>query len=427
MSEATIRAQIKLALESVDGIGAVYDYERYSRSVAAFFQLMKSGGIVNGWVIHRGAAPAVRDTMPTMTRSHKFRITGIYTLDDSSESEKSLQALVDAIFNIFLSDQTLGSTCVNSDPLQVDDIDVEEFANTLYHTVEMTLICHERVSYDGETVGAAVEPPALSALDGDEVTITCATSGALIYYTIDGSDPDQDASLYSAPFSLEASATVKARAYKFGYTPSGISTRDYTVGEAVYQLISTQQVESLHDGDDGYYQLGVALTFTPKTTGDYSGTTNITLNGKTVALSNNIVQQIHPDDGVIREWTRYYPGTIGPSDNGRIYGYDAVSGDDIWGYKDAANSAMLSGYSDWRVPNLQELISLFMINQIDGQTVVDTIAFPNIVYPLWTSTRWRKNDELNLYWVQYTSQYFITGLAVKADTTYWILLVRGGV
>lgn len=44
-----------------------------------------------------------------------------------------------------------------------------------------------------------------------EITITCATEGASIYYTTDGSEPSAtNGTLYSAPFSLSAAATVKA-------------------------------------------------------------------------------------------------------------------------------------------------------------------------------------------------------------------------
>ena len=147
MSEATIRAKIKTIMEGVSGIGAVHDYERYSRSIASFFELMRSGGIVNGWVIHRSSAPATRDNMPTMMRHHKFRISGLYEINDTNASEKTLQALIDAIFTDFAADHTLGGTFLSCDPLQVDDIDVEEFGNTLYHTVELSLVCHERVTY----------------------------------------------------------------------------------------------------------------------------------------------------------------------------------------------------------------------------------------------------------------------------------------
>lgn len=56
------------------------------------------------------------------------------------------------------------------------------------------------------------------------VTMGSATQGAKIYYTLDGSEPTEKSTLYTAPFTLTESATVKARAFKQGMTPSRIMT-----------------------------------------------------------------------------------------------------------------------------------------------------------------------------------------------------------
>lgn len=60
------------------------------------------------------------------------------------------------------------------------------------------------------------------------VTITCATEGARIYYTLDGSDPTADSTLYTGAFTLTESATVKAIAVKDGCTASEIVTAAFT-------------------------------------------------------------------------------------------------------------------------------------------------------------------------------------------------------
>ena len=51
-----------------------------------------------------------------------------------------------------------------------------------------------------------------------QVTLACATAGATIYYTTNGTTPTTGSALYSAPFTLAASATVKAMGVKFGLT-----------------------------------------------------------------------------------------------------------------------------------------------------------------------------------------------------------------
>ena len=60
------------------------------------------------------------------------------------------------------------------------------------------------------------------------VTISCTTEDASIYYTIDGNDPDESSLLYSDPLTISETTTLKAKAFKSGYTASGIATATYT-------------------------------------------------------------------------------------------------------------------------------------------------------------------------------------------------------
>jgi hypothetical protein len=53
-----------------------------------------------------------------------------------------------------------------------------------------------------------------SFTDSVIVTLSCATSNAWIYYTLNDSTADSTKTLYSAPFTLKATTTVKVRAYK---------------------------------------------------------------------------------------------------------------------------------------------------------------------------------------------------------------------
>jgi hypothetical protein len=52
------------------------------------------------------------------------------------------------------------------------------------------------------------------------VTLTCATANAQIYYTTDGSAPDQSSLLYQGPFHLSANATVRVKGFLLGANPS---------------------------------------------------------------------------------------------------------------------------------------------------------------------------------------------------------------
>jgi len=60
------------------------------------------------------------------------------------------------------------------------------------------------------------------------VSITSATAGATIKYTLDGSAPSQiNGILYSAPITISQTSTVKAIAYKSGFGDSAITTAEY--------------------------------------------------------------------------------------------------------------------------------------------------------------------------------------------------------
>ena len=64
--------------------------------------------------------------------------------------------------------------------------------------------------------------------DATPVTITCETSGAVIYYTLNGDDPTQETGLlYSGPVSVNPGQTLKAKAWVAAHIPSDTKTATY--------------------------------------------------------------------------------------------------------------------------------------------------------------------------------------------------------
>jgi hypothetical protein len=61
------------------------------------------------------------------------------------------------------------------------------------------------------------------------VTLTDATTGAKIYYTVDGTTPTSSSTLYSAAISVSVTETIKAVAIATGYTNSSVATAAYTI------------------------------------------------------------------------------------------------------------------------------------------------------------------------------------------------------
>jgi hypothetical protein len=85
--------------------------------------------------------------------------------------------------------------------------------------------------------GSTVATPTFSPAGGSyasaqNVSITTATSGASIRYTLDGSPPTATSTLYSAPISVPSSRTIRAIGIKSGLTTSAVASASYTIGTA---------------------------------------------------------------------------------------------------------------------------------------------------------------------------------------------------
>ena len=86
--------------------------------------------------------------------------------------------------------------------------------------------CYE---YGERAADPAFDPaPGSTFYPSASVTLSCATEGATIYYTIDGSVPTDTSTEYTTPVPISATTTIKARAYATGKGPSGIVSATYT-------------------------------------------------------------------------------------------------------------------------------------------------------------------------------------------------------
>ena len=64
--------------------------------------------------------------------------------------------------------------------------------------------------------------------EAQTVTLSCETDGASIYYTLDGSTPTAESTLYSAPFQVSETTTVKAIGIKEGLTNSSVASATFS-------------------------------------------------------------------------------------------------------------------------------------------------------------------------------------------------------
>jgi len=259
--------------------------------------------------------------------------------------------------------------------------------------------------------------------------------------------------------------------------------------------LKTDQTISYATGDDGDLELGVPKSYSIYTLDQYAGTTNITINGKTCALSNNCVQSNRT--GLM--WARYVPVTnIGPGADGKLFWEQwtlanktdisftagtktinsgasqfntgalcsgrifTVSGstsnngtytvstistanivtvealidesagatvtiatvdDLIWNFSAQANANALGGYTDWRIPNFNELTSIMNIGRCSP--IIDVEVFPSTPSNShWTASTYSYNT-LNAFYLYFGNG--IVGGANKQGNPYYVRLCRGGI
>jgi len=136
-------------------------------------------------------------------------------------------------------------------------------------------------------------PPGGSYSATQSVTITDATRGAAIYYTLDGTTPTTASKVYSVPISVAATETIKAIAAAPGYANSAVGTAVYTITTpqaATPVVMQTITITEATTGATVYYTTNgtTPTTASAKYTGPLTISSSATL--KFIAVAPNYSQ-----------------------------------------------------------------------------------------------------------------------------------------
>lgn len=205
--------------------------------------------------------------------------------------------------------------------------------------------------------------------------------------------------------------------------PDTFNILDYTEGPLMktgQTLVFTPAGRTC--GDDGVNRAGIAgsqedAQYQILTTGQYSGTVAITIGALTDTHSNECV--FDKVTGLM--WQRTASAAVFGVGTEDLFWDSPVLLEDIFNYCDKANLAALSGFTNWRIPNIKELLSLCRI-YFGNPGYPNVTAWPTLASNVlvWSSTTRAENTAQGY---QLAIQGMLTTSSAKTTLRRKVLLV----
>ncbi len=128
--------------------------------------------------------------------------------------------------------------------------------------------------------------------EAQTVTITCATAGATIHYTLDGSAPTTASAVYTSPLTISETTTLKAMAVSDG-EESATATAKYTIGATAsdpdtktFRLVSS--VDELESGMRYIIACGSKATAAGSLSSQILGSEGVTVSGDVITIGSGV-------------------------------------------------------------------------------------------------------------------------------------------
>ncbi|MDD5134686.1 MAG: FG-GAP-like repeat-containing protein [Phycisphaerae bacterium] len=107
------------------------------------------------------------------------------------------------------------------------------------------------VDTDNTVVTPSISPNGGTFTGLTQVSLSCSASGATIHYTMNSSTPTSSSTEYSLPFTVSSSCTIKAKAFKSGYTDSDVASASFTIMSSGVTAQSIPYAQDFSSGKPG--------------------------------------------------------------------------------------------------------------------------------------------------------------------------------